>query len=139
MVTISLPELNRIVQSINNLTCWHVSCGAVGSTFKLALGEKVLRKKPIRNPDPSSLLYQLYQKKPKGTHDHSSEFRQYEGEGNLLVWCTWRLDANSGPITSSDDTIEGFKNGLQTLLNTQIRSVEIFQPAWDLNIIFSND
>jgi hypothetical protein len=72
-----------MVDSLRELPCWYVSCGgAVGPSFQLALGNRVLRNRPLKNSA------------------HPDEFRRFEGEANLLVWCSWRLDGSEGPRTS---------------------------------------
>src|SRR5262249_7129167 len=72
-------ELWRLLSSLKGLECWYVSCGgAAGSTFQLSLGEKVRRSVQLKNPA------------------HSEEFRQFEGEAAIFVWCAWRLDALDG-------------------------------------------
>jgi hypothetical protein len=114
-------ELNRPIRSLQGLECWEASCGgAAGSTFQLALGEKV----PL--PVPS--------KETK----HSGTFPQWEGQASILVWCAWRLDSLEGPLTSWDDTEQSIKAGLTRLVGARIDSLEILPPAWDMNIKFSN-
>jgi hypothetical protein len=114
-------ELDSLIRSLQGLDCWEVSCGgAAGSTFQLALGERV--------PLPIPL------KKTK----HSDTFPQFEGQANILVWCAWRLDGSDGPLTSWDDTKQSVEAGLTTLVGSRINSIEIIPPAWDMNIRFSN-
>src|SRR5258708_1968370 len=80
-------ELASLLPSLKGIECRYVSCGgAAGSTFQLSFGGKVRRPVPLKNVG------------------HSEEFRQFEGEVGLLVWCAWRLDAPDGPLTSWDDT-----------------------------------
>jgi hypothetical protein len=106
------PELGTLVGSLQGLRCWYVSCGGnVGSTFQLALGEKV----------PA----------------HSEEYRAFEGEANLLVWCAWRLDGPGRPLASWDDGDAAVKDGLLKLVGTRVESVELTPPAWDLTVRFS--
>lgn len=114
-------ELARLIPSLKGLECWYVSCGgAAGSTFQLSLGGKVRRPVPLKNPA------------------HSEEFRQFEGEAGLYVWCAWRLDGSDGPLTSWDDTEESIEAGLAQLIGSRIDSVEVVPPAWDMNLKFSN-
>jgi hypothetical protein len=114
-------ELAKILPSLTGLECWYVSCGgAAGSTFQLSLGRKITRAVPLRNTA------------------HSEEFRRFEGEIGLYVWCAWRLDGSDGPLTSWDDTNESVDRGLNELIGSCIVSLEIFPPVWDLNIRFSN-
>ncbi len=89
MATKTLDLGSEVVQALRGKKCWYVSCGrSAASTFELALGEKIPRRQLLHN------------------EAHSLEFQQFEGEANLLVWCTWRLDESSGPISSSDDATE---------------------------------
>jgi len=103
------------------LPCWYVSSGGkhVGSTFSLALGGKVPRTNPLTNPA------------------HSDEYRKYEGDANLVVWCTWRLDGPDAPESSSDDTEAGVQSALEGLVGSRIVDVVVERPAWDLRLLFS--
>jgi hypothetical protein len=115
-------DVSALVNSIRGLRCWYVSCGgAVGPTFQLALGDKVPRSRPLKNPA------------------QSEEYRQFEGEANLLVWCSWRLDANEGPLTSSDDDDAGISTHLQRLAGATVQSVSLTSSALDLTVSFSGD
>ncbi len=114
-------ELAELLPSLKGLECWYVSCGgAAGSTFQLTFGEKVRRPLPLRNSG------------------HSEEFRQFEGEVGLFVWCAWRLDSPDGPVTSWDDAEGSVEAGLGKLMGSRIGSIEVIPPAWDMNITFSN-
>lgn len=110
-----------LVRSLVGLRCWYVSCGgAAGPTFQLAFGEKIPRREALKNPA------------------HSELYRYYEGEANLLVWCTWRLDGSQGPLTSSDDTDDAINRNLGRLRDTDVRSVSVTSSSWDLRISFKN-
>ena len=114
-------EISKIFIPLKGLKCWHVSSGgAAGSTIQLALGNKIERSIPLKN------------------RAHSDEFRRFEGEASLLVWCAWRLDGPDRPLTSWDDAEESIDTGLAQLVGTQITSLEVLAPAWDLSIEFSN-
>jgi hypothetical protein len=101
-------------------SCWYVSCGgSVGTTFQLVLGEKILRSVPVANPA------------------HSDDFRHFEGEANLLVWCTWRLDSADAPLTSSDDAVEHVEKVLERLVGQTVVDVRVDLPGWDLHLDFT--
>lgn len=113
-------KLEETFSRVLQKDCWHVSAGgAVGATFGLDLGEKLLRKIPLR---PSS---------------HSDEFRMYEGELRLTVWCTWRLDSPSKPVASSQQEPDDILAALQVLVGAKVSAMYAAPPAWDLTIEFS--
>jgi hypothetical protein len=115
------PDPLSLVRGLKGLGCWYVSCGgAAGTTFQLALGEKIPRAAVLKNPA------------------HPEEYRLNEGEANLLVWCSWRLDGPEGPLTSSDDTPEGIERNLARLLGAKVRHASLTNKSWDLQISFSN-
>jgi hypothetical protein len=113
--------INLIRDSLLGKCCWDVgSGGAASSTFELALGAKV----------PAVQL-------PLGPK-HSLTPRQFEGEANLLVWCSWRLDEPARPLSSSDDLVEHVQQALSRLVGTHITTVQIDLPGWDLHLDFAN-
>lgn len=121
MNTITTDVAMEVRSSLIGLPCWYASAGGqhVGSTFSLAFGQKVLRRVPLTNPA------------------HSEEYRRYEGEVNLVVWCTWRLDGPDEPESSSDDTEQGILSALEGLIGAQVVDAVIERPAWDLGLLFS--
>ena len=118
------PDLDNVfnyIQGIVQLECWYVSAGrGVGSSFDLALGGKVPRAVPLRNPTAPD------------------EFRENEPEASLLVWCTWRLDGRDSPIASSDLSSDAVRDALQVLIGQKVVSVEATPPAWDLSVTFDS-
>lgn len=112
----------EVMHALLGKRCWYASCGGgAGPTFQLALGEKIPRQDQIKN------------------NAHSDEYRQFEGESNLLVWCTWRLDDPERPITSSDDSDARIREGLARLVGAVVREAHLDMPGWDLQLSFSND
>ena len=91
----------------------------MGSTFSLAFGARIPRAQPLENLA------------------HTEEYRNYEGEANLVVWCTWRLDGQDAPKSSSDDTDDGIQTALECLIGSKIVDVVVERPAWDLRLLFS--
>ncbi len=121
MATDLAPDVKTFVDALRGLECWYVSVGGCTlPSFQLALGEKLLRPRPLRSKA------------------HPDVFRQFEAEVGLLVWCTWRLDDPSGPITSSDDTEEHIGEGLGRLVGVKVRTASARAPAWDMRVGFSN-
>jgi hypothetical protein len=111
----------EIINAFRCKKCWYASCGGVaGATFALALGRKIRRINPLKNKS------------------HSDDYRQYEGEVNLYVWCTWRLDSKEGPITSSDDSKKGIAKALDQLLGKKVTDIRVDIPCWDLHVMFSD-
>jgi hypothetical protein len=111
---------NTIEAALLGKTCWHVSCGGAAlNTFELALGAKIPRAEPLYD------------------RSRADEYDQFEGEANLLVWCTWRLDSVASPLTSSDDTQEHAIAALCRLVGQTVTSVCVDLPGWDLRLEFS--
>lgn len=117
---IEIPSEIRVrLQAIVGQNCWHVVAGGlVGPTFALALGKRVPRPAPLR-------------------HVQSEEFRNNDGEYNLLVWCSWRLDGESEALASSDQEPETIARALAVLVNQTISEATCSAPAWDLRLEFS--
>jgi hypothetical protein len=122
METNGHPNVNALVSVLQGLPCWYVSCGGAAlHTFQLALGNKVPRRRPLKNPK------------------HSAEYRAFEGEANLLVWCAWRLDGPDGPLTSWDDSTENIETMLGKLVGATIETVAVTPGAWDLTVRFTGN
>jgi hypothetical protein len=121
MDNINSVSISGPLSSLGGLGCWYVSCGgAASSTFQLALGQKIRRLIPLKNTS------------------HSQEFREFEAEVSLVIWCAWRLDGPKGPITSWDDEEKSIETELSKLIGTQIETIEALPHAWDLTIRFNN-
>jgi hypothetical protein len=113
-------KANEIASVLLGAKCWNVGCGGcVGYTFQLALGLKIQRERPLKNPTISS------------------EYRHFDGEFGLMVWCSWRLETARGPVTSSDDETPQMEIGLRRLAGKTISKVSILD-GWFLRIEFSN-
>jgi hypothetical protein len=115
-------DFDALLGLIHGLPCWHVGTGgADGTTFSLALGDKIPRQHPLKNPS------------------QAEEFRQNQGEASLLVWCAWRLDDPDEPVVSWDNDEDAVAAGLNRLVGATIQSATVSAPAWDLIVHFSND
>jgi hypothetical protein len=122
MSKISFEEVAQFLKPLVGMTCWHVGAGeGTGSSFHLALGEKVPRRVPLRNAS------------------QSDEYGEYQGEASILVWCTWRLDSPLAPITSSDEADKAIARALDILIGHKILEVTVSRPASDLRIDFSDN
>jgi hypothetical protein len=118
--TTTKDTADTIAATLIGKKCWHVSCGgAAVNTFQLALGAKIRRAESI------------------SLRGRADEFDQFEGEANLLVWCTWRLDTDASPLSSSDDVQENVVAALQRLVGHKVANVQVDLPGWDLRIDFS--
>jgi hypothetical protein len=118
------PEIiQEVVSALTGKRCWYASCGGINlPTFSLAFGDKIPRKHVLKNSM------------------HTDEFRNFEGEANLYVWCTWRLDdPTRGPLTSSDDTADHIVPQLDGLAGLDVCVVNVERPGWDLQLLFSGD
>jgi hypothetical protein len=88
-VFVSNPQIGALVQQLVGLPLWFVNCGgAAGSSFSLALGGKVARASPLKNPSVSQ------------------DFREHTGEANLYVWCSWRLVAGDALASSDQESTQ---------------------------------
>jgi len=106
--------------SLLHKRCWYASCGGAAlTTFQLAIGDKIPRSVMLRNTA------------------HSEDFRTHEGEANLLVWCTWRLDGIDAPVTSSDDGVDRVVEELNSLVGRDVVNVVVDLPGWDLHLDFT--
>ena len=112
--------LNRLVGQL----CWGVSAGVgTGSVVDLKIGRKILRKIPVRNPHLGQLQ------------------RKYDSEYAIFIHCVWRVDSKSKIVCGCwDDNTENGEMlaGLRRLVGSTITSVNVKNPAWDLDLTFSN-
>jgi hypothetical protein len=115
----------EVVDSMRRRKCWHVTAAPANlSTFELFLGEKVPRDPVLRD-------YLV------ARHDRADEADEFEGEANLMVWCTWRLDGKEAPLSSSDDTSEHVAEAMQALVGREALDARVDLPGWDLHLTFS--
>lgn len=112
---------DRAVDLLAGKRCWHVSSGgAAGTTFQLALGKKIARKRPLRGVQ------------------HSAEYRHFEGEVILVAWCSWRLEADGRATTGSGDSSAAAARALKVLLGQSIVAAKIPVPSWELSVAFTS-
>jgi hypothetical protein len=118
----SARNVGQLLKRALGKKCWYVVVG--GCTvpqFKLALGKKVKRQKPILN---SAL---------------SREYREFEAEVSFFIRCWWRLEHGSSVVVSSIDREKAIVKGLERLVGERIEAIKVNEPAWDLLLEFSND
>lgn len=120
--------MNRITDITNLLigkACWGITGGeGTGSVIGIDIGEKIVRKKPLKN------------------EYLSKDQKAYQGEYDLFVECSWRIDSTEEVICGSKDAIDNLDamvKGLNRLVGQKIVSVEASIPAYDLEICFDND
>jgi hypothetical protein len=98
--------------------CWYAYVG-VGCTFSMDLGRRLLRDRPL-------------------THrQHPPEYRKYEGESSLLVWCSWRVESARGPLASSDNEFDLCQEAIRRLIGRSVEDVRI-EPGWSLRLALSS-
>lgn len=117
---------SRLRRSVRNLTgkrCWYVSCGgAVGSSFKLAVGEMVKRESPL------------------GNKAHPPIFRANYPEFGVLVWSSWRLSKGNRVLATSDawDERPDSAARLRSLKGLRVSQVVVRGGFGDLALSFSD-
>jgi hypothetical protein len=119
-------EFEKRLMSLLGKVCWNISAaGSAGGhdcAFRLALGEKILKRRPLIEPSSTE------------------EIRSYVSECTLFVTCRWRLDGPTGPLSSSSEHREAQAQCLEeTLVGKRVRSVRCLSPAWDLSIEFTGN
>lgn len=120
----------EIRMALQGKRCWYGYVG-IGCTFAIDLGRKV-----ARDPAVVALHKRLLKKFPKMTA-HPEEHLRYEGESHLLVWCSWRMDDDRGPVASSDNESPRCEAAIERLIGKTVRRVDI-GSAWDLRMEFSS-
>ncbi len=116
-------EIQAALTRLLGLGCWYVaSGGSIGTSFTLHLGAKMPRKQPLTNPAVSE------------------EFRRYEGEHILLVWCSWRLDGLDDALASSDSSCIDASEKLQAYLKgRKMLAATTFNKTFDVLLEFEGD
>jgi hypothetical protein len=112
--------IRKILKQACGKKCWYVSVG--GPTlpqFKLALGRKVKREKPIANPA------------------HPREYRDFDGEASFFIRCWWRLEYRDSALASSIDGEDEITRALTQLVGKSLLKVTANGPVWDLVLEFS--
>ena len=107
-------NLGAVIARLRGMPIWFVNAGgAAGTSFSLSFGGKKARAFPLNNPAASP------------------EFRQFEGEATLYVWCTWRLESRDS-VASSDQATDQFVPLLMGLVGQTVTAVEVVGRFSDL-------
>ncbi len=113
----------KLEKLLSGSHCWYTLAGeGTGSVFQLYLGAKIRRDRPVDN----DML--------------SAEAIWNDPEFHLMVWCAWRLDGPSEPITGwlePNDNDGPMVRGLAELEGESVVSVRVRAPAWDLELEFT--
>ncbi len=116
--------LLRDLSALIGEECWGVVCGeGSGSVLGLDIGARTLKRKPTNNPHLSELV------------------RLYDGAYSFLVWCPWRIDADSKVVAASymSNANNGpMVHGSQSICGQRIIAANCFTPAFDLRLDFEN-
>ena len=122
----------EIRTSLIGRKCWY-GYTSFGNTFQIALGRKV-----ARDADEVAAVKRMRERRTaKGLKPPVlDEFDRFRGESNLLVWCSWRLDGEKGPITSWDDEAARCQTGIRGLVGRVIRDA-VIGGGWNLQLAFS--
>lgn len=117
----------RFLADIKNLykkTCWSIIAGeGTGSNVSINFGEKILLKRPLKNPHLSE------------------EERKYDGEYGLYITCSWRMDSDMHVVCGSKEPNRNngaMVKGLKNLLNARVADIIVSKPAFDLVLNFDN-
>jgi hypothetical protein len=110
--------IHKLQGDLTNKRCWYVNCGVADGSFSLALGERVRRVAPLTN------------------ENHTEEYREFEGEINVLVWCTWRSSDGRKLVASSDSDDSVMKAALGNLVGDALTKLSVDNVTWDLILVF---
>jgi hypothetical protein len=120
-----IVDICEALKMIVDKHCWSFTAGeGTGSVIEFDFGKKIKRKKPLSNKYLSE------------------EQRAFQGEYDLFVECSWRLDERKDVICSSKDSNKEngvIVSGLKRLVNKKVISIEIHKPAYDLDLYFINN
>jgi hypothetical protein len=119
----SEEQIRDALVNLCDVPCWYVGTGgAVGTSFTLHFGAKIPRERPLKNPAVTD------------------DFRCYEGEHILLVWCSWRLDGPLDILASSDSSCATASQTLQEQLTSRkLVSATAFNRAFDVALEFEGE
>ncbi len=108
------------LQKIAGKKCWGI-VGGNGSIIAFDFGKKIPREKPIIN------------------ENLSNDEQKFESEFSLFVHCVWRVDSAKDVIFGAWTEYEIIQQKLNQILNQTVKQIDLYEPAFDLKITFSND
>ena len=126
----------EIHSSLLGRKCWYAYSG-VGHAPRLVLGRKVPRdaaELAVR----AKVAGRRKRDAPATRHPAAQEFEKFHGESELVIWCSWRLDDATGPVTSWDDQADRTQEGIQRLIGHTVRSVDL-GSGWNVRLAFSGN
>lgn len=109
-------DLQRLVGK----ECWGIIEGT-GSFIHFQFGEKI----PLDTPIGNDYL--------------SDELNNFEGEFTIFVQCVWRVDSSTKVLFGAWNEHETVHQEINQIIDQTVKTIECFDPAFDLKIIFSND
>ena len=113
------------IQKLNKLECWSVIAGeGTGSHASLDFGKKIMRDRPLSNPNLSE------------------DSKKYAGEYSILLEeCSWTVESQEGVVCGSESPNHNdgeMVNGLKKLLGGRVYDIKLSRPSLDLHIEFDN-
>jgi hypothetical protein len=108
------------LQKLVGKECWGIVTSA-GSHISFDFGEKIPRDNPLNN----EFL--------------SDDVRNFESELSLFIQCVWRIDSLNEVLFGAWTENELVKKGVNDIIGQKATSVQLFEPAFDLIVTFSND
>lgn len=110
------------LQKLVGKECWGIVEGeGTGSIIDFKLGEKILMEKPIEN-----------EYLPRDLQLYNSEF-------SLFVQSVWRVDSRERVICGAWTEHEFVHQEMAQIIGQTVKTIELFEPAFDLKITFSNE
>jgi len=122
-VAVELEEFEHVLQALVGKTLWEVVAGeSTGTAVLLNFGRKIPAQEIDRNPTPVAQ-------------------EKYVGEMSLMVWCSWRIEAELGKLLCGCGDLhnEGgpMLTGLQQLNGDTVRQATV-DSFLDLLIAFDS-
>jgi len=108
------------LESLIGKECWGIT-GGNGSIISFDFGKKIPREKQVENPNLSD------------------EVCNFESELSLFIQCVWRVESKNKVLFGAWTEHEIVRRESAKILHQSVKKVELFKPAFDLQITFSND